>query len=193
MEPVTALTDVVLSAWTALLSTLLFMRAAGRRPVILWACGFAATALGSLAGAAFHFWRVPWMLVAVPTGAAALCLGCAIAIAWLGPAARRIAIALLIVEFAGCVIASAMSDSFVVVAADYGPVLLVILIASLFRLRERAARLIAAGIVVAFIALGVEASSLRLGMLDHNDLFHVMQMAAMFLLYRGGASLSAAS
>ncbi|HEV2722591.1 MAG TPA: hypothetical protein VG323_21390, partial [Thermoanaerobaculia bacterium] len=174
-------------------STLLFLRARGRRPVILWACAFAATALGSLAGAAYHYWRVPWALVAIMTGAAALCFGCAIAVAWLGPAARRIAIALLIVEFAACVVASAMSDSFVVVAADYGPVLLMILMGCLVRWRDRAARFIAAGIVVAFVALGVEASSWRIGILDHNDLFHVVQMAAMFLLYRGGASLSAAS
>jgi len=193
MEPVTALTDAVLSAWTALLSALLFARARGRRPVILWACGLAATAIGALAGAAYHYWRVPWMLIPIATGAAALCLGCAIAMAWLGTMARRIAIALLIVEFAACAVAAAVSDSFVVVAADYGPVLLVILIACIVRRRERAARFIAAGIVVAFIALGVEASSLRIGVLDHNDLFHVMQMAAIFLLYRGGASLSAAS
>ena len=193
MEPLTALTDAILAAWTSLLSALLFARARGRRPVILWACGFAATAAGALAGAAYHYWRVPWMLIPVTTGAAALCLGCAVAVAWFGPAARRVAVALLIAELIACVIASTMSDSFVIVAVDYGPVLLMILVACIIHRRERAARLIAAGIAVAFIALGVEASSLRLGVLDHNDLFHAIQMAAMFLLYRGGASFSAAS
>jgi hypothetical protein len=177
MEPITALTDAILAAWTATLCVVLFARAK-----ILWACGFAAAALSSLGGAVYHAWRFPWKLVPVATGAAALCFGAAAAVAWLGPRARRIAIAILAVEFAACVVAASMTDSFLVVVADYLPVLVAILIGCIAHWRERAARLIALGIVVSFIAVGVQMSALP----AHNDIYHVIQMAAMYLLYRGG-------
>jgi hypothetical protein len=197
-EPVTALTDAVLAAWTALCCALLFARASGRRPVLLWACAFAAVAVSALAGAVFHCCRplfdplaatLVWKVVPVTTGVAALCFGWAAALAWLRPAARRVAVAILIAEFIACLVAAAMSNSFFVAAADYVPVLAAILVGCIARWNLRAARLIAGGVVVSFAALAVEASSLRAGPLDHNDIFHVIQMAAMLLLYRGGARL----
>ena len=67
--------------------------------------------------------------------------------------------------------------------------LLPILIGCAFHWSEQAARFIAAGIVVSFIAFGAQQSTLRCGLLDHNDIFHLIQMPAMYLLYRGGALL----
>jgi len=154
--------------------------------VILWGGGFAAATLSSVAGAAYHAWRIPWKLVPMATGAAALCFGTAAAVAWLGPRARRIAIAILAVEFAACVVAALMTESFVVVAADYLPVLLAILVGCVTHWRDRAARLIAIGIVVSFVAAGVQMSALP----AHNDVYHVIQMAAMYLLYRGYAAFT---
>ena len=185
MEPITALTDAILAAWTALLCALLFARANGRRTVILWACAFAAATLGSLAGAAYHAWRLPWKIVPVAAGMSAFCLGTAIAMAWLGPYARGVAVAILALELGGCLIAASMSDSFLVVAADYLPVLVAILIGCVAHRHERAARFIAAGILVSFIAVAAQMSGAR----HHNDIFHLIQMAAMALLYRGGALL----
>ena len=198
LEPMTALTDAVLAAWTAFLAACIFARARNAAPVKLWAWAFVAAVVSSLAGVAYHGARILftptvtalcWKVVPISTGVAALCLGSAVAIAWLKPGARRVAIAVLAVEFVACVVASAISNSFMVAALDYIPVLLALLVAAAMNWARAAARLIASAILVSFIAFGVQVSTLRVGALDHNDIFHLIQAVAMFLLYRGGTVL----
>lgn len=188
LEPITALTDAILAAFTAFLAGRLF--AASR----LWAWGFVAAAISSLAGVAYHGSRtlfsplaiaLCWKIVPVATGFAALCFGSAAANAWLQPRTRRIVIALLWVELILCVIAASLSNSFLVAALDYVPVLIAILIGSFRHWSEPASRWLAAGIVTSFVAVGIQMSPLHLGALDHNDLFHIVQMCAMYALYRG--------
>ncbi|HKS24273.1 MAG TPA: hypothetical protein VJZ76_15845 [Thermoanaerobaculia bacterium] len=181
MEPLTALTDAVLAAWTAFLSALLFAR--GK---VLWASAFAALAVAALAGTAYHCCRLFPKLVPIAIGLTSLFLGAAIAMAWLGPVARRIAIALLVVELIACAAGvMVMKDWFLVAVYDYLPVLVAVLIACIVRWRDPAARFIGAGIVVSFIALAFQMSRVPY----HNDIYHVIQMAAMVLLYHGGARL----
>lgn len=181
MEPITALTDAVLATWTAFLSALLFARAK-----VLWASAFAALAVAALAGTAYHCCRLLPKLVPIAIGLTSLFLGAAIAMAWLGPLARRIAIAVLVVEFIACMIGvTVMKDWFQVAVYDYLPVLAAVLIACIVRWRAPAARFIAAGIVVSFIALAVQISRVPY----HNDIYHVIQMVALLLLYRGGVKL----
>src|SRR5436190_750255 len=81
IEPWTALTDSILASWVAFWAAFLFCRANGRRPVVLWACAFLASAISSLAGAAFHGCRLflpieatslVWELVPVASGVAML-------------------------------------------------------------------------------------------------------------------------
>lgn len=196
LEPITALTDAILAAWTAFLAGRLFSR--DSRPVRLWAWAFVAAAVGSLAGVAYHGARtlfspltvdLVWKIVPVSTAVAALCFGSAAALVWLRPRARRIVIALLWIEFAACLVATAFSNEFLVAALDYVPVLIAILIGCLLRWSQPASRWIASGIVTSFVAVGIQLSPLRVGPLDHNDLFHLVQMAAMGLLYRGGREL----
>ena len=183
MEPLTALTDAVLAAWTAFLSALLFARAK-----VLWASAFAALAVAALAGTAYHCCRLFPKLVPVAIGLTSLFLGAAIAMAWLGAVARRVAIAVLVVELVACLAGIVvMKDWFRVAVYDYLPVLVAILIVCVARWRDPAARFIAAGIAVSFIALAFQVSRVPY----HNDIYHVVQMAAMVLLYQGGAKLPA--
>ena len=181
MEPITALTDAVLATWTAFLCALLFARAK-----VLWASAFATLALAALAGTAYHCCRLFPKLVPIAIGLTSLFLGAAVAMAWLGPIARRVAVALLAVEFIACAVGvMVMKDWFLVAVYDYLPVLVVVLIACIARWRDPAARFIGAGIVVSFIALAFQMSRVPY----HNDIYHVIQMAAMVLLYHGGARL----
>lgn len=198
LEPMTALTDAVLAAWIAFWAASLLERADGRRPVMWWGWSFIAATISTLAGVAYHGARtefgyttivILWKIVPLATGAAALCMGAASAMAWLRPRARRIVIAILAIEYVGCIVWAMFSNSFLVVAIDYVPVLLAVLIGALLHWRESSARFIAAGIVTSFVAVGVQLSPLHLGVFDHNDLFHVIQMAAMHLLYRGAVGL----
>lgn len=202
LEPMTAFTDMLLATWTAFLAGILFARAGGRRSVRLWACAFLATAVSSLAGAAFHGFRIfftplvpltvlTWKVVPIATATAALCLGAAAAIAWLQPPAQRIAIGILLLEFTVCVAFSIppANNSFALAGLSYLLVMLAIVVVCARRWEDRSARRIAAGIAISFAALGIQMSALRLGPFDHNDLFHFIQMAAMYALYRGGESL----
>ena len=198
VEPMTAFTDAVLAAWVAFLAGLLFARARGALSVRLWGCAFVTASVSSLAGVAYHGFRtwfpspvamaeLCWKVVPLTTGIAAFCLGSAAAIAWLRPKARRIAIGLLVVELIACFVAAALSNAFLVAALDYVPVLLALLAGALVNRGRPGSAFIAAGVVTSFVAFGVQ----RLEWQYHNDVFHLVQMIAMYLLYRGGAELGA--
>ena len=204
IEPWTALTDSILASWVAFWAAFLFSRTNGRRPVALWACAFLASAISSLAGVTFHGCRLfmpieatgfVWKLVPVASGVATLCLGLAAAIVWLHPALRRVAVALLVAEFAACLgavflLPAPWCNRFLIVIIDSAPVLLSLLIGSALHWNERASRWIVAGVLTALVAGGVQFSGWRAGNPpDNNDIFHVIQMAAMYFLYRGGALL----
>lgn len=191
LEPMTAFTDAILAMWTAFLAALLFAKSRGARPVRFWAWGFVAASLSSLAGVAYHGFRTwfpspvvmtewCWKLVPLTTGIAAFCLGTAAALAWLQPRWRTIAIALLGAEFVACVVAAALSNSFLVAALDYVPVLLALLVGAV--IKRPVAGFIAAGVLTSFLAFGIQ---LRESWTYHNDVFHLVQMIAMYLLYRG--------
>jgi hypothetical protein len=206
IEPWTALTDSILAAWVAFWAAYLFCRANGRRPVVLWAWSFVASAISSLAGVAFHSCRLfmpieatrlTWKLVPVATAVATLCLGWAAAIVWLRPGSRRVAVAFLILEWAACLGFVFLGpppwcNRFLVVIIDSAPVLLALLIGSALHWNDRASRWIAAGVLTAVVAGLVQFSGWREGNPpDNNDVFHVIQMAAMYFLYRGGTLLGA--
>jgi hypothetical protein len=79
-------------------------------------------------------------------------------------------------------------DSYAIVIADYAPNLLVILLLSLFRLKTAPfAKWAVAGILVAFVAAGVQVAEISLhAWFNHNDLYHLIQAVSLWLLYRAG-------
>lgn len=84
-------------------------------------------------------------------------------------------------------------DSYAVVIADYAPNLLAVLLLSLIRLgRDRFAVWSVAGILVAFVAAGVQVGEVSLHEhFNHNDLYHIIQAVSFWLLYRAGLLFSA--
>jgi len=84
-------------------------------------------------------------------------------------------------------------DDFRFVIYDYAPTLLGVFLlaihAALAR-RERFAPWLIGGVIVSFAAAGIQATGLRLHEhFNHNDFYHVVQMGAFWLFYRGGALL----
>jgi len=190
IEPITAATDVLLAvaaAWFAFL----IVRASTDKAARLLAGALAATSLGALAGAAYHMARSSalWKVSALPIGVASYLFGSAVAVAYLSPPVQRIARIILGLQLAGYVLAVALSDDFVVVIADYATVMLAILVLCLFRLGDLAARWIAVSVVISFAAAGVQMSAVRVGLLNHNDLYHLVELAGLFCMYRGGRLL----
>ena len=85
-------------------------------------------------------------------------------------------------------------DDFLLVIADYGSVMLAILVIALiqtFRRTRPEAPWMAAGVGESLIAAGVQASGISLHEhFNHNDLFHVIQIPALYLFLRGGLLLT---
>ena len=190
IEPITAATDVLLAVAAALFAFLI-VRGSTDKAARLLAGALAVTAFGALAGGAYHMTpsSALWKVSALPIGVASYLFGSAVALAYLPPGSRRIARMILGLQLAGYVLAVALSDDFGVVIADYATVMLAILVLCLFKLRDLAARWIAASIVISFAAAGVQMSTIRVGPLNHNDLYHLVELAGLFCMYRAGRLL----
>jgi hypothetical protein len=82
-------------------------------------------------------------------------------------------------------------DRFIWVVADTGIAFAVVALLHLWRFREPGARWLLAGVGLSLVAGAVQASGFDLHRLfNHNDLYHVIQIAAMLAYYRGVRRLS---
>ena len=83
---------------------------------------------------------------------------------------------------------------FRVAAGDYGVALAIVLVAAayeMFRRRSPGMAWLIAGVLVSLVAAIVQARRLALHRhFNHNDLYHVIQMAALYAFYRGGLLLA---
>jgi hypothetical protein len=203
-EPTTLATDYVLGTLCAVLAWRLqaAARRTGQRAVALWALAFATTGFGSFAGGTYHGFstvlpaRVAdaiWTVTTISVGLAACLLLSAALTASVPSRQRRW---LLVGVWAQFVVYAAWMlwhDAFVNVIAEYGAAMLLILLLQMATAglrRAPSAPWIAAGVAVTIAAAAVQQSGFDLYRnLNHNDLQHLVQMAAVFLLYKGGAKL----
>jgi hypothetical protein len=190
-EPITALTDFVLAAIAAFWALLVF-RQSDQRASRLFAAALAATALATLTGGLYHTFRGPllWKATALSVGPVSFFFGSSVALAFLSAGVARIARIILIVQFCVYAIAALFIDDFWLVIADYGSVMLAILVVCAIRWSNAAARWITAAIVISFAASALQMSSIRVGPLNHNDVYHVVDVAALYCFYRGGMLLT---
>jgi hypothetical protein len=191
-EPLTAATDVVIAAAAATFAVRI-VRATADRSARLLAGSLAATSIAALAGAAFHMARssAMWKVSAIPVGVASCLFGLAIGWAYFSARGRRVVQIVLLVQLLVYAISVALSDDFVVVIADYASVMLAILAVCLFHWADPAARWIAAGVAISFVAAGAQISSIRIGPLNHNDIYHVIELGGLYCWYRGGLEITA--
>ncbi len=203
-EPMTLLTDYLLAAFVFGLAVRLsghYLRCR-RRSVRWWAAGFYASAAAALLGGSYHGFlpylgsfpaMLLWKATVLSVGVAALCLFAGTVTATLSGAPRRWLLLLAWLKFAFYAAWMSRHDDFRFVIYDYAPALLGILLLSVHAAlarRAQAAPWIVAGVIVSFAAAGVQASGLTLHPhFNHNDLYHVVQMGAFWLLYRGGRQL----
>jgi len=206
-EPMTLLTDYLLAAFVFVLAARLtgHYRRCRRTPVRWWAVGFYASSAAALLGGSYHGFlphldALPamlfWKATVLSVGIAALCLFAGAVTATLSGTPRRWLLVLAWLKFAIYAAWMSRHDDFRFVIYDYAPALLGIFLLSLYAALARrapASPWIVAGVIVSFAAAGVQASGLSLHVhFNHNDLYHVIQMGAFWLLYRGGRLLSEA-
>jgi hypothetical protein len=202
-EPMTLITDWILAALCVVLGARLARRSreSGSRSSQLLAWAFYSTALGAFVGGAAHGFRpylgdvglmATWKLTVWSIGATAFLFVASAATAALSSTPRRALVAVAATQAAVYSLWMMTHDDFFWVIADYVPAMLVVLLLQILQWRrgEPSAGWIAAGIATSFLGAGIQASGLAPHRhFNHNDLYHVVQMAATWMLYRGGMLL----
>ena len=165
-EPITLATDYMLT-----LASLIFGALLWRRGVRMWAIAFFFTAAGSFFGGTFHGFggHAIWKATVYSIGLASLFL--------LLPFLRVVAI----VIFAAYAMWMTVHDDFVWVIVDYGVTMLLLAIVVTVRWSPMS-RFVLLSVVVSVIGAVVQQAPIPY----HNDIYHVIQLAALFLLYRAG-------
>jgi len=201
-EPATLLTDYALAGATAWLAYLLSRAREGRRARSFWTLAFAASALGALLGGTWHGFApglaeialvLLWKATVLSIGVASFGMLAGSAFATTSSAAAK---ALLAIAAAKLAIYSGwmlFHDDYVYVIADTGAAMAAVAALhgwSAIRLRDRASPWILAGVGVSALAAAVQASGFAPHRyFNHNDLYHVIQIAAMLLFYTGAKRL----
>jgi hypothetical protein len=202
-EPATAITDLLLGVISFVLAVRLWRSAAAERSRRYWSGAIAASGLAALLGAFFHgagaqvsraTLQATWKAVTMTVGLVSFCLITATAIASVrSPRLRRALRIAAAVQLVAYEVWMVKHDAFIFVIADYGIALLVV---AGFQIQDRrhapdSARPILAGIALSLIGAAIQASGFSLHQhFNHNDLYHVIQIVAMYLLYRGGRLLA---
>ena len=178
-EPVTTLSDYALASICIVLGFKLIRLSRG------WTAAYLALGLAALLGGTWHgFWQndLLWKATTLSAGAAsfAMVVGSARATAT-GPIRFGLVViaALKLVLFTGWML---YQDDFIWVVVDTGVALAMVGLLHAWRWNPW----MLAGVAASVLAGLAQASGVALhAHFNHNDLYHVVQAAAMFLLYRG--------
>lgn len=202
-EPMTMVTDLVLACLGALFAYRLWRDRpqSSRRSARLLAAAMASMALGAAAGGISHGLRLTvgetadailWKVTVYSIGLMAFFFVASAALSSLQERARRLLLWLATVQLLGYWWWMLNHDAFVYVIYDYVSAMSIVLVIQLWELRrgQTSAAWISAGVVLSFIGAAVQQSGLTLHRhFNHNDLYHVVQMVAAWMLYKGGRSL----
>jgi len=203
-EPMTVLTNVVLAGVAFVLGIRLSYNAAAEAVGSAGALGlgFLATALAATLGAAAHgldpvsdrFQRDRcWKGALYVTGCAGAAMAASVAYFAATGRVRTVILVAVGVKLAAYWVRVARLPAFRVAAIDYGVALVILLAGASYamtRWRAPASPWIIGGVLVSVVAGLVQAR--RLGFhrqFNHNDLFHLIQIVAVYLFYRGGVLL----
>lgn len=202
-EPMTLLTDYLLAV-LVLVFALRLGRSGhpGQMSIRMWSLAFYASATAALVGGTYHGFNpylspltalLLWKVTVYSVGLAGLFLFAGVLFAALAGTPRRALFALAGLKFLLYAGWMAVHNDFRYVIYDYVPTLIFVLLlqgTALWKRREESAPWIIGGIVLSFAGAGVQAAGFTLHEhFNHNDLYHVIQMGAFWMLYRGGLRL----
>jgi hypothetical protein len=186
-EPTTVLTDYVLGAvsvWVAF--QLLKKKHPAQR---FWALAFAALAAGAFLGGTWHgFLRSDglWKATVLTLGVTSFGMVAGSAFATLSGTIRIAALAAALAKLTLYLAWMRTHHEFIYVVLDTGSALLIVAGLHLWKWNG----MILAGVAVSVLAGVVQASGFSLHQhFNHNDLYHVIQIAGVVLLYQGAKRL----
>ena len=200
-EPVTVFTDYVLGS-AALLGGIRLAkksRAPGHAATALWAAGFFSLSAGAFLGGTWHGFsprlsalvgNVLWKGTLMAAGAASFFLIAGAAFAYLGVRKARWLTGIAALKLAVFLAWAGSHDGFEGVIVDSAlsmAVILALATAAWRHGRDPAAPWILSGILLSAAGAAIEAAGVTPGdLVSHDDLYHVVQTGAVYLLYRGG-------
>jgi hypothetical protein len=201
LEPMTTITDYILGAMAIVLGRRLWRlgQSGGQASVKFWAASFLVTAVAAIAGGTSHGFAdvlgttghaVLWKLTVWSIGFTAFFLLLATAHAALIGRARQALIVAAGLQLVVYFVWMISHDEFTWVIAGYLPAVVVVLVLQSRELRRGTAGAgwLVLGIATTLVGAGVQASGFALHQhFNHNDLYHVIQMGATVMLYRGAA------
>jgi hypothetical protein len=187
-EPLTLATDYLLAAVTIFMGLQILRAAARQHSRRLWGIAFVALALGAALGGTYHGFHIEalWKPTVLLVGLASCAMLAGSAFATTSARLRRVLVVLALVKLAAFGLWIWRDDRFIWVVADTGTSFAGVALLHLWRLREPGSRWILAGVGISVAAAAVQASGFDPHRhFNHNDLYHVIQIAAMLAYYRG--------
>ena len=203
-EPMTMITDYLLGGWTFYLAFKLIRKGmrVSQRSIILWGLSFVATGIAALIGGTSHGFalylgtmtkEVIWTATLISIGFASLFLLSAAIITTFKKPLRDWLIAATALKFILFAVWIVSHSEFKYVIYDYVPAMIGVLTVQVYGKYSRgdkSAVWIISGILISFGAAAVQQSGFTLHEhFNHNDLYHVIQMGAIYMLYKGGILL----
>jgi uncharacterized protein DUF6962 len=201
-EPMTVLTDYGLAAVAAALALSLWARADGQICRKLWAVCFLAVVVAAAAGGTWHGWAPRmsrfaadklWLVTYAFIGLGNVFILTGGAWAAARGALRVALIGAVVVRFAVWLAFIARDPDFRYVIYDYAGTLLGLLaLAAFLAWRDRpGAAWIATGVAASLLGALIQRGRLTPApAFNHNDLFHVVQAAGLYLYFRAGLLLA---
>jgi hypothetical protein len=201
-EPTTTLTDYAMAILSLAFAVRLFAQARilPARSIAVWASAFVATGIAALVGGTVHGFvsslgpttrRRMWRAIFVAIGAANALMVVAVVLGTLPPGPLRmslsIATAAKLVYYLVRVLATVEYRWVVYDSAASLIVVASLEVYALLRWQTPSASWILGGVAVAIVAASIQGAKVSIHRhFNHNDLYHVVQMIALWLLYRGG-------
>jgi hypothetical protein len=134
-----------------------------------------------------------WKIVVYSIGLSALLMACATIFSTLRPSLQWLVIGVMLLKFGIFVYRASTHTEYRYVAYEgltSMAVILVLQIVAFITRHEMSARWILAGTAISVAAAGIQISGFNIHRhLNHNDLYHIVQMIGMYVWYRGGLLL----
>ncbi len=203
-EPVTLLTDYFLSAQAFYLGyrCLSTGKNGHSRATRLWGLALLMLSLGAFVGGTAHGFKlylgtgghaIVWKLTVYSIGLCTFFMLAGTTLGSVGKVAQRVILTFAVSQLAVYAIWMATHNDFIYVVYDYVPAMLIIIVlqAILYVKRKQVSAIwLSSGIFVSLAAAGIQISGFDIHKyLNHNDIYHLVQMVGVYLLYRGAVLL----
>ncbi|MDQ3949615.1 MAG: hypothetical protein M3282_04650 [Gemmatimonadota bacterium] len=202
-EPATMLTDFAIAGICVVFAIGIARAAPGLvSPRGVWALSFVFTTIAAIIGGVVHGFASNlgaaakqrlWKATQYTIGLTSVAMLAAAVVAFVGGVAERWLLGVAVAKFVAYAAVVGRRDDYSVVVVDYGASMIAmaaLAITGWVRSGAPAAPWLIAGVAVSGVAAVVQLKKVTPHpRFNHNDLYHVIQIVALYLFYRGGLLL----